>query len=102
MKWLEKYRAEIEALCSTYKVKTLYTFGSVLTANFTDENDIDLIVDFLYMEVGDYADNYFDLKFALQDLFGRQVDRLEERANKNLNFEKNINPTMQLVFKKIR
>ncbi|MDR6803433.1 putative nucleotidyltransferase [Dyadobacter sp. BE34] len=83
MKWLENYRAEIESLCSTYKVKTLYAFGSVLTANFTDESDIDLIVDFFDMEVEEYADNYFNFKFALQDLFGRQVDLLEERAKMN-------------------
>lgn len=83
MKWLEKYRAEIETLCRTYKVKTLHAFGSVLTANFTDDSDVDLIVDFFDMEVEDYADNYFNFKFALQDLFGRQVDLLEERATMN-------------------
>jgi len=98
MTWLEKYRADIERLCSIYKVKKLYAFGSVLTQNFTDESDIDLIVDFLDMEVEECVDSYFDFKFALQDLFGRQVDLLEERAIRNLHFMKCIGPTIESVF----
>lgn len=98
MKWLEKYRAEIETLCKTYKVKSLYAFGSVLTENFTDESDIDLIVDFLDMEVEDYADNYFDFKFALQGMFGRPVDLLEEGAINNPYFRENLNPQRRLVY----
>ena len=97
MERLEKYRAEIKTLCKTYKVKILYAFGSVLTENFTDESDIDLIVDFLDMKVEDYADNYFDFKFALQDLFGRQVDLLEERAIKDPYFRKNVRKQRQLI-----
>ncbi|MCF2516327.1 nucleotidyltransferase family protein [Dyadobacter sp. CY351] len=98
MKWLENYRAEIDTLCKTYKVKSLYTFGSVLTEKFNDESDIDLIVDFLDMEVEDYADNYFDFKFALQDVFGRQIDLLEERGIKNHRFKESVSLRKRLLF----
>ncbi|MCF2500134.1 nucleotidyltransferase family protein [Dyadobacter chenhuakuii] len=98
LKWLEQYRVEIETLCKTYKVKSLYAFGSVLTENFTDESDIDLIVDFLDMEIEDYADNYFDFKFELQNMFGRQVDLLEERGIGNICTRKIINNQKQLLF----
>lgn len=98
MKWLEKYRAEIDELCKTYKVKNLYAFGSVLTENFNDESDIDLIVDFYVIGVEDYADNYFDFKFSLQEIFNRPVDLLEERAIKNPYFRQNMNKKMQLIF----
>lgn len=98
MERLEKYRAEIEALCKTYKVKTLYAFGSILTEKFTDASDIDLIVDFLDIEVEDYADNYFDFKFALQDVFGRQVDLLEERGTANPCMRKIVNKQKRSLF----
>jgi predicted nucleotidyltransferase len=54
-------------LCKTHNVKRLYAFGSILTDQFNEESDIDLIVDFNDIELLDYADNYFDLKFSLED-----------------------------------
>ncbi|HXI00185.1 MAG TPA: HepT-like ribonuclease domain-containing protein [Sphingobacteriaceae bacterium] len=45
----------------------MYALGSVLTDKFNTESDIDLLVDFETLDVLEYADNYFDLKFALQD-----------------------------------
>ncbi|GGC08635.1 nucleotidyltransferase family protein [Dyadobacter sediminis] len=98
MERLGKYKATITKLCKAHKVKSLYAFGSVLTKNFTDESDIDLIIDFLDMEVEDYADNYFDFKFSLQEIFKRPVDLLEEKAIKNPYFLQNINQQRQLVY----
>lgn len=65
MNRLQKYTPDINKLCETHKVKSLYAFGSVLTDNFNKESDIDLIVDFSNIDVEDYADNYFDFKFSL-------------------------------------
>jgi len=48
--------------------------------------------------VVDYADNYFDLKFSLQDIFNRSVDLLEERALKNPYFKEELNQTKELVY----
>ncbi|MBC7689334.1 MAG: nucleotidyltransferase domain-containing protein [Aquabacterium sp.] len=66
-----------------HKFNSLYAFGSVLTDGFNNESGIDLIVDFANIEVEDYADNYFDFKFSLQDILKRPVDLLEEKALKN-------------------
>ena len=60
---LETYISDIIKLCETHKVKTLYAFGSVLTDRFNQESDIDMIVDFMNMEVEDYADNYLTSSF---------------------------------------
>jgi len=76
MNRLESYAPEIVKLCEMHKVKSLYAFGSVRTDHFTGESDIDSIVDFINMDVEDYADNYFDLKFSLQDIFKRPIDLL--------------------------
>ncbi|WP_205624321.1 nucleotidyltransferase family protein [Dyadobacter crusticola] len=86
MNKLERYRDAIVKLCKAHRVKSLYTFGSVLTDRFDGDSDIDLIVDFTPMQVEDYADNYFDFKFSLQDIFKRPVDLLEEKAIKNPYF----------------
>ena len=98
MNKLEPYNAEITKLCETHKVKGLFAFGSVLTDNFSDESDIDLIVDFANLSVEDYADNYFDLKFSLEDVLKRKIDLLEEKAIKNPYFKELINQQKELVY----
>ncbi len=97
---LEIYQDEINRLCETYKVKSLYAFGSVLTDKFKIQSDIDLIVDFTIMNVEDYADNYFDFKFSLQDIFKRPIDLLEEKAIKNPYFRQSVNNQKQLIYGK--
>jgi uncharacterized protein len=98
MEKLKKYQDAIISLCKTHKVKSLYAFGSVLTEKFSKESDIDFIVYFTNMEVEDYADNYFDFKFSLQDIFKRPVDLLEEKAIKNPYLLQSINQQKQLVY----
>jgi predicted nucleotidyltransferase len=89
---------DISNLCNRHKVKTLYAFGSVLTDKFNKDSDVDLIVDFREIPVEDYADNYFDLKFSLQDILKRPIDLLEEQAIKNPYFRQSIEQKKQLVY----
>lgn len=95
---LELFIPEIIKLCKTHKVKSLYAFGSVLTDRFDKKSDIDLIVDFSAIDVEDYADNYFDLKFSLQDIFKRSIDLLEEKAIKNPYFKESVIQKRQLLY----
>ena len=100
MNTLYAYKNEINELCATHKVRSLYAFGSVLNSNFNINSDIDLIVDFMDVDVNDYADNYFDFKFSLQDIFKRPVDLLEEQAIKNPYFRQAVDQTKELVYGK--
>lgn len=95
---LVAYKKQINELCVNHKVKSLYAFGSVLTDHFNNKSDIDLIVDFNEIDLLDYADNYFDLKFSLQEIFNRSVDLLEERAIKNPYFKQAVNQKKELVY----
>jgi predicted nucleotidyltransferase len=95
---LSAYINQINTLCHSHKVKSLYAFGSVLTTKFTTTSDIDLIVDFKEVELNEYADNYFDFKFSLQDLLNHPVDLLEEHAIKNPYFKQVVNQTKELVY----
>ena len=95
---LDKYLKPIIELCSKYKVKSLYVFGSILTDRFNKKSDIDFIVDFENVSVEDYVDNYFDFKFSLENILKRPVDLLEEKAIKNPYFRQNVNQQKQLVY----
>lgn len=63
---LEENRETIKG----FGVRRLGIFGSYARGEQTEASDMDFVVEF------DRAtfDNYFDLKFFLEDLFGRKVD----------------------------
>jgi predicted nucleotidyltransferase len=65
---------------------------------FNKNSNVDLIVNFYPIPVERYADNYFNFKFSLQDIFNRPVDLLEEQAIRNPYFKQNINSQKQLVY----
>jgi predicted nucleotidyltransferase len=98
MSALDDCSLDIQQLCVSHKVKTLYAFGSVLTENFNLESDLDLVVDFENLDLHEYADNYFDLKFSLQDILKRPVDLLEEKAIKNPFFRKTLDTQKKLIY----
>jgi predicted nucleotidyltransferase len=71
-------------LCRAHRVRRLTLFGSATTEEFDAQgSDIDLVVDFQPMPIREYAGNYFALLDALQELFGRQVDLVEQPAIRN-------------------
>ncbi len=92
------YIDDINKLCSIYCVRHLYAFGSVLTKNYNAQSDIDLIVDFLPINSNNYADNYYDLKFSLEQILNKKVDLLEERAIKNPYFLEVINGKKEILY----
>ena len=95
---LSKHTDDIKRLCAQHKVKRLYAFGSVLTRRFNETSDIDLIVDFEPLDLEQYADNYYDLKFSLEDIFKKPVDLLEEKAIKNPYFLEVVNKQRKLIY----
>ncbi len=98
MNELTIYSKDISLLCETHKVKSLYAFGSILTDKFNAESDVDFIVDFSTIAVEDYADNYFDFKFSLQNILKRPIDLLEDKAIKNPYLKESIYKQRELVY----
>ncbi len=96
--YLDSYRNKISKLCKKYKVKHLFAFGSVLTNKFSDNSDVDFLVDINSNDPIIYAENYFKLKFELEDLLRRKIDLLEERALKNKYFIENLNNSKRLIY----
>jgi predicted nucleotidyltransferase len=85
-------------LCNKHKVSKLFVFGSILTNQFKDESDIDFVVDFENVDLSEYADNYFDFKYALENIFNRKVDLLEDKAIRNPFLKKSIDSSKMLVY----
>ena len=96
--YIDNYKNALVQLCLQNKVKSLYAFGSVITNRFDHNSDIDLIVDIDSVNPLEYADNYFNLKFALQDLFKRPVDLLENKAIRNDYLRQEIDQSKHLIY----
>jgi predicted nucleotidyltransferase len=98
MNFFTQYSEQINNLCKQYNVKKLFAFGSVLTNRFNSNSDIDMVIDIDSTNPLEYADNYFNLKFALQDLFNRPVDLLENKAIRNDYLRREIDNSKQLIY----
>ena len=88
----------IKKLCKEYKVRTFSAFGSVTRDDFSDNSDVDFVVDFDETDPFRYTDLYFQLKEKLEQLFKRQIDLIEERAIKNQYFKKELDETKILIY----
>ena len=98
MDFLSTYNQQIVELCKSCNVKSLSVFGSIVTAGFSLKSDIDFIVDFQDQDPLKYAENYFDLKFHLQDLLKRQIDLLESKSLRNPYLSKQIHSNKVAIY----
>ena len=85
--------SEISRICKKHRVKELYLFGSALHANCRPDSDIDLAVVFSRTGIDGSFDQYFNFKFALEQLLDRPVDLvcrllLEKKKKKKEDDEK--------------
>lgn len=80
---IEDHRAEIEALCRTYKVRRLEVFGSAVRDDFDPtRSDVDFLVEF-EPDAALSLRGYFAFREALAELLGRSVDLVSARAIRN-------------------
>jgi uncharacterized protein len=100
MNLVERYKLPITQLCNDHQVKELYLFGSILTDDFKDTSDINMLVQFNQVELLNYFDNYMDLKEKLEKLLNRPVDLLENQAVKNPIFRRVIDREKKLFYER--
>jgi predicted nucleotidyltransferase len=89
----------INALCQRHHVAKLEVFDSAATGEFDAiKSDIDFLVEF-DDAIGDRRfDNYFELQRALESLFGRSVDLVEQGGIRNPYFLRRLNETRRPVY----
>ncbi len=85
-------------LCKSYKVESLYIFGSVNTETFRPDSDVDFLITFGDVDLFDYFDNYLDLKEKLEEIFKRPVDLVEEKTVKNPVLRRSIDKNKLLIY----
>lgn len=96
---IQRQLGNVRALCKQYRVKSLYSFGSVNTPEFTDKSDIDLLIDFeAGINAEDYTDNYFSLREKLAQLFNRDIDLVTRRSLSNPFFIREVEQNKSLIY----
>jgi hypothetical protein len=100
MNLIDKNIEAIKILCDKHKVKEFYVFGSILTESFNDLSDIDLLVQFGQIDLLNYFDNYMDFKEALERLFKRPIDLVENQAIRNPIFRRKVDREKQLIYER--
>lgn len=98
MSIIERNIDAIKRLCAVYAVAQMSVFGSVLTDRFNDESDIDILVSFNALPVESYAENYLQLQESLQNLLGREIDLVEDKAIRNPVFRDQVDRTKVQIY----
>ena len=92
-------RSELAELCRKFRVRRLAVFGSSLTPDFNPAtSDLDFLVEFEPLPKGEYARTYFGFSDALERLFDRPIDLVEQGTVRNPYIQQEIERTRQTVY----
>jgi predicted nucleotidyltransferase len=94
---IDQLRPVIADLCRRLRIKRLDIFGSAITDRFGPDSDVDVLVEF-ERDAGDLFDRYFDLKEGLEQILGKDVDVVVEKALKNPYFKASIEHTRKNLY----
>ncbi|RYU92300.1 nucleotidyltransferase domain-containing protein [Mucilaginibacter terrigena] len=96
------FKAQLPAVLGILKaqgIKSAYAFGSVVSDNFNENSDIDLLIGFDdELEPLKKGEICWDIHDKLRALFEREVDILVEGSLKNPFFIEEINEKKQLIY----
>lgn len=97
---IEKKLDALKQLCRQYRVSRLELIGSALNDEKfeAEKSDIDFLVEFESLEQGQYADTYFGLLEALENLFGRHIDLVMAKAVRNRYFLEAVKKNHQVLY----
>jgi predicted nucleotidyltransferase len=91
---------QLAELCRKYRVERMYLFGSAARDDFDPEtSDIDLLYTLKKgvppLKRGEY---FFELHYALEALFGREIDLVAEHTLKSPYFIASVERSKQLLY----
>jgi hypothetical protein len=96
---IDNHRQQIAQLCRRYCVRRLELFGSAVAGDFSaGTSDVDFLVEFEPLQLGEHADAYFGLRESLEKLLSRPVDLVMTRAIRNPYFLESVNASRTLVY----
>jgi len=84
---IQNDRSELEALCRRYHARRLAVYGSAAVGRFDPaRSDVDFAVEFEPLDLHDHKESYFGLLAALEDVTGREVEKVEYGPIRNPYF----------------
>lgn len=96
---LRPRRDALAAICRRHHVRRLELFGSAAAgADNAGHSDLDFLVEFAAPPPASYADTYFGLMEALEQLFGRPVDLVVASTIRNPYFRADVERTKTLLY----
>lgn len=85
---------EIIEILENNHVKSAYLFGTVLTDDFNEKSDLDIIINIdNSLELSEYGNSYWNILFALEDMLDREIDLITESSIKNPYFKSEVDST---------
>jgi len=90
---IETLRAHEKEIQERYSVRRIGVFGSYVRGEQKATSDIDVLVEFEKPAF----DNFMDLAFYLEELFGRRVDLLTSEGVKGIRIKEIIKEIMESV-----
>lgn len=87
----------IDALCRKWSVREMALFGSVLRPDFRPDSDVDVLVTFEDDAPWSLWD-LLDMRDELHEVFGREVDLVEQRSLDNPYRRRSILRTRQVIY----
>ena len=97
---IESNREALSALCQRFGVARLDVFGSAAEGTFKpDRSDVDFLVEFVPdTDLGPWMSRYFELRDALSELLGCNVDLVMAGGLRNPYFISEVNRTRKVVY----
>lgn len=98
--FLAPHQSGIAAVCRRYGVRRAEAFGSVVTANFAADSDVDFLVDFNEEPTPGMTllDRYLGVKESLEDLLRHPVDIVMPGGITNPYFREAVDEQRELVY----
>jgi predicted nucleotidyltransferase len=95
---IKNHLPQILEILKNNHVRRAYLFGSVLTDQFHEKSDIDIIVTIdESLGVNAYADCWWNIQFGLEDMLKREIDLISEDCIKNPYFQKEVDETREAI-----
>ena len=89
---IQQYLPQIQHLMRQHDVQKAYAFGSAVKENMNDNSDVDFLISFpADIDVETYANNYFSLIDALENLLNKKVELVAEETLSNPYFIQSVN-----------
>ncbi len=98
-KYISDRQKELQKICESHNVETLYAFGSSISQRFNEESsDIDLLVTIDIDDPVERGEHLMLLWEELEGLFNKKIDLLTPASLKNPVLKKSIDKTKILIY----